>query len=204
VERDRPAAPPPPPAEPPLTPDLVEGAWQRGEITEAQRIGLHAQLAADRLLATRAEQERQARTTHATNQRFSEYTAQYPELLDRSSPLLRKVSDAVYELRDLYGLDPNDLRTQVLGIERVVGGHRLGGGTDSRELTRRRAPVTGGPGTAGTDAGSGPSRDPLREVPPEQVEFWKRRGYSREQMLAEAQFVNRDRWQRRRTGGGRG
>ena len=180
-----------PPAEEsrPLTREDVESQFAAGQITEAQRIDLIADLRVQSTLATRDAQEAANRPRALAADRLDTYLTKYPDLNVPGSDLLAKVTA---EMRDLatMGLDPQDVRTQLIATERVVGGHQLGGGMNGREFNRGKIPTGGaGGGTGGGAGGPGVKKDPLAHVPKAQIEYWKTRGYTKEQMEAEAPFV---------------
>jgi len=178
------------PGQPPSFEDrqrAIEQDFASGKLTEAQRIDKLADLRVDQRLSERDAAAAQAKPVEVAGERLDALLTQYPDLNTPGSELLTKVSA---QLRDLAGLgfDPKDVRTQLLATERVVGGHRMGGGT-GREFHRQRTPTGGHGGHGGGNGGDGGKPDPLKHVPKAQVDHWKALGYTRDQMIAEAPYV---------------
>lgn len=134
--------------EPMETVDGVEAAFVKGEITDSQRIRLLSRIEVREQTAQEDASRRQQDTARKTNEKLAGYVEKYPALKDRSSPLLQKVSD---ELRTMAesGLDPQDVRMQVLAVEKVIA--RATTTQDPEEFNRRRIPVGGGGGASGND-----------------------------------------------------
>ena len=179
----------------PLTAEAIETAFAASQISDAQRIQLHSQVAVDAALRTRDEKDARERPLRSAADKLAGYVTKYPDLSVRGSELLAKVSAELPGVIADFGFDAEDPRAQVLAVERVVGGHRLGGGggvEDRREFERRRTPTGGaGSGPAG-DGGRGTKSDPLKDVEklyPDQVRFWDRLHYSEEQRRGEAPLV---------------
>jgi hypothetical protein len=182
----RPAAPPAP-AEAPLTPALVQGAFERGEITEVQRIQALADLQAQARIAASEQARRLEEARNRASQGIAEYVAAFPDLAKAGSALLGRVAAELQEMARDEGADPSDLRTQLRAVKSVCGAiHRK----DARDFQRERIPVGGSPFAAGggeSPGGSPPNK--LAHVPPAQLAHWKRLGYTQAEMEAEAPFV---------------
>jgi hypothetical protein len=173
-----PAAPPPPQQR--ITPEMVEAAYARAEITEAQRIAHLANIVADEKFRERDVQEREHRTRTAASEKLGEYLREYPDLNDRTSDLLGKVRE---EMDAMVEADPttdrNDPRKQLMAVRLVVSGHRLGGpAVSDREFNRRRAPA-GGAGSPGGSPGGPASTpaSPLKGIPATTVDYWRSHGW---------------------------
>ncbi len=150
-----------------------------------------------RLEAVRFARQRDARDAATRPIRNAEtklaaHLEKYPELKRAGSELHGKVMAELATVADEFGFDRGDPRAQVIAVERVVGGHHLGGGMNGREIARRRTPTGGVGAGAGGDGGGGGTKDPVKEVErlyPDQMTYWRRMGYSADDMKAEAPLV---------------
>jgi hypothetical protein len=97
------------------------------------------------------------------------------------------VSAEIDNLVEREGLDPDDKRTQLRAIERVLGATVVAGAR--REVIRTRIPVSGVPGGTPGNEQTPTTEDPLKDIAPEYLAHWRRLGYTREQMIAEAAYV---------------
>lgn len=194
LESERPAATSTaePTRETPITPELVEQAFARGEITDAQRQQWHAKLAIE---AAQSEQASRAAVQGASD-RLAAALTQYPELRSSSSELFLAVNPEVHRLARELGLDARDVRVQALAVERVLAQRGLA--MTAREADRTLRPVAGTPGgRAGAPAAPLKKEDPTRGVPPSMVQQWQAWGWS-EGDVAEAAGRHRARMDRRR------
>jgi hypothetical protein len=190
LDRARPAEKP----APPITVADIEREFQAGRLSEPQRIQYLADL---QVQARQREAEAQAATARiqqTVSQKVNAYVERYPDLGQAGSPAVTKVWQRVAELAQEEGLDPQDLRTQHRALLEVYGPLTRPAMADA---PRQKIPVGAAYGSPGSGTRGAPAPDPLKDVPPALLQHWTRRGYSREQMLAELPHVNRERWTRR-------
>ena len=166
-------SPPAPPAAERLTPDRIEVAFAQGTISEAQRIQLHARVQAEEAQAKAEVARRQEDIRASTQRRIGDLVTRFPDLANAASPMIASVNAELQDLADL-GYDRTDPRTHLLAVERVVG--KGASAVNPREFARRRVPVGGPGGGAGTPEPTG-KPDPLRGVPPDMVAYWEARGW---------------------------
>lgn len=141
-------APPASPAQPPMTSELISEEYRDGKITDEERIQALVQLETEKAIDRRNRQDAIARNHSLLRQ----YMQQYPDLNDPKSSRLQKVSAELRELAS-RGHDPEDVRTQVLAVERAIG-VKSTPAADDREFHRRSIPV-GGFGSGATNGGEG-------------------------------------------------
>lgn len=181
----------------------IEAAYAAGQITDFQRIQRHAALVADVRDQERAKRDALERPVRNAETKLAAYVEKYPDLNVVGSELHGKVMRELRGVVEDFGFPREDPRAQVLAVERVVGGHRLGGGMDGKEITRRKTPTGGtGGGGQGGDGDGTRKPDPLKDVErlyPDQVAYWDRMGMSREDRAAEAPLVLARRGARRRS-----
>lgn len=133
-----------------LTPELIEQSFAKGEIDDAGRIRLHAQLEARKM---RAEDE-ERRSLDEANAELGRYMTEHPDLTRPGTPLLNEVGAELRTWSRLNPrLDPSDPRTQVLVTKAVLErkGNRVPA-PDPREYNRLRIPV----GSVGSPAAAAP------------------------------------------------
>jgi hypothetical protein len=126
--------------------------------------------------------------TTAASAEVAKFMDKIPGLTNTTSDEFRKVSRAAYEISDELGLPVSDPRVQRRALRETFGTlDRITDTRTAREFDRRAADTHTevGRGAGGAEA----TKDPLKDVPAAQMEYWKRLGYSREQMLKEAPFV---------------
>ena len=146
------------PAQPPLTPQVIEDAYAKGEVTDAQRIQLHAQLVAGKMRETERAEDAKAAPLRTATDDLGAYIAAHPALNERGSDLNQQVSTQVYTLARKYGWDAADPRVQLMAVKLVLGDTPGGDPvatktTESgKEFARRRIPTGGGGGPAGGGA----------------------------------------------------
>ena len=172
------------------TQDQLQKFVDEGKISLAQMSGQLA-LQAKELAKQemRAELAQTSRVTSAQAE-INEYISKLPKLNDTASPEFQKVTRVAWEIAGELGLDVKDARVQKRALREAFGPlDRITSAERTREYDRRHADTHtetgGGGGTRQTQA------DPLKTVEPARIEFWKSRGYTREQMIEEARFIRR-------------
>lgn len=171
----------------------IAGQIDAGTLSASQGARALARLEALRLDQERHQRETANRPVRRAQERVAEYIGRYADLAQAGSELHGKVIAELRGVMEDFGFAADDPRAHVLAIERVVGGHKLGGGMDDRERMRRRVPVGGaGPGGGGPETETGKKPDPVKEVErlyPDQMVYWKNMNYSAADMAAEAPLV---------------
>lgn len=169
----------------------INARREAGNLTDLQFAAMVADVRFEERRAAERRQEAIDAPERAAAEDLAGYVTKHPDLAVRGSDLIRKVEAELARRQVRYGDDPTSKRAQLAAVEAVVGGHHLGGGTvDNREFNRRRATPGGGGGPAAEPETAGKT-DPLKNIHPEQMEQWKRMGYTRKEMEAEAPFVRR-------------
>lgn len=141
----RPPAQPEPTPYRPVTPDAIEQAWQEGKITDAERIGAHAELRAKQLLEDERTKDRQTAILQASQTKISTYLKTYPRLQEPTSEEFVKVSAKLNEMED-EGWNRQDPRVQARALELALGTLKETLTMPTREYDRLRRPVGGGGG----------------------------------------------------------
>jgi hypothetical protein len=159
-----------------------------GQITQAvaadQLAWQRAQLAKNELKQEVAVEER-LRTARGE---VSQYLTKVEALRDPSSPEFQRVSEAAYELAADMNLPVSDPRVQRAALRQVHGPiDKVVNVQRQREFSRANADTH--TETAGGAGGAAPARDPLKQVPAHIMEHWKKRGYTKDEMMAELPYV---------------
>jgi hypothetical protein len=148
-----------------LTAAMVQKAFEDGAIDDAQRITALADLRFEEKYEQRRRVDAERESLRVAEETLDGYVTDYPERGQKGSQLLAKVQTELRALRARDPrIDPDDIRHQLLAVERVVGGHKLGGGSVApspphREFERVRRP-TGGFG------GGAPTPERQKDDPP--------------------------------------
>ena len=170
----------------------------QGQITPMAAANYLSQFNAQQVATRTAMQVEQARA-HATKLQsagaeVNAFIDRIPALKDVNSADFRKVSDAAYSASDDMGLPVSDLRVQRIALRQVYGSLDKIAKVEGERESSRRASL---PHTE-TRVGSG--RPPAakagddawkKDVPAEYMAHWKKRGYTEEQMKAEARYVTK-------------
>lgn len=163
--RSRPVEPPKPPPTADDVQKYIQQQFELGEINDAQRITALANLVAEEKREQWRREDAERESIRRAEEDMEGFVAEYPDLALAGSPLLAKVQTEVSALqrRNPSKFNPKDIRDQLLAVERVVGGHKLGGPVaprpSDREFERVRRP-TGGLG------GGAPAPEPKKDDPP--------------------------------------
>ncbi len=170
----------------------VQAEIDAGSVTPGAGLRALGRIEAHRLDRERQAREATERPIRTATKKLDEYISRYPDLKQTGSDLLTKVRRELNGVTEEFGFDITDPRAQLIAVERVVGGHKMGG-TDASEIARRKTPVGGTGGGAGGEGGGDVRKpDPLKEIEklyPDQIRHWERIGYSRQEMLDEAPYV---------------
>mgnify|MGYP001576475379 CR=1 FL=1 len=173
----------------------VRDAFDKGEITDDQRVAYLADLQVQARMAERDEQTRATQRETRFQTRYNAYLTQHPELRTKG-PAADTVWAAAADLAEDEGLDPEDKRTQLRAMERVFGPlPRDAMPPMNGEVQRRRIPTGtgfgapaaggGGPGTGGA------ARDPLKGIPADYVAIWRRMGANLSEPTVAQRYADR-------------
>ena len=170
------------------TREQLEAAVAAGQISAVQAAD---QLAWQRQQETQKNIERQqAEFTkrQAATAEVNTYIQKIPALADTASPEFQRVTRAAWDVAEDMGLPVTDPRVQRRALRETFGApDHLTAVRTTREFTRTNADTH--TETAPGASTAPPSKDPLKAVPAYIMEHWKRRGYSKEEMLAELPYV---------------
>lgn len=168
------AVPAPAPTAAPETPEGIVAAHAQGRLTYGQaavaidalyngmkltdraRVEAIADLRNEERFRERDAATARLRTETEVKARMRTLLANYADLKDSASKL---VADVNAELDDLVklGRDPEDLATQVIAIEKVIGRAPT---SSTHEFNRRHIPAGGGPAGGGPPAPTAPTEKP--------------------------------------------
>jgi len=171
------------------TDEEVQAALEARKITVAEAASYIAKRDYKTSMQMQAVREKQDREERTAKSELAGYAEAVPGLQDGTHPKFAQVKDSLSYMVYTLGL-ANTTKTRLLALREVFGPlAKLQQQAESQRLTRNRrdghAEVTGGP-PMGTDT---TTHDPLAKVPKHFLEFWQKRGYSREEMLAEAKYI---------------
>lgn len=201
------AAPPAPPDKPAFqiySDEQVSQAIDQGVISPlqassylAKREAYLAQQESERIRREETAQTQRETTTREIEQKaateLAAYTKVYPTLHTGEHPRWSEIQAAYTDLRS-RGL-PESLTTQALAVRLVLGPVETA--IQREETTRmareRQASDFHSEGGGGSTAEPRNGGDPLAKVPQRYKEFWKKMGYTRQQMEAEAKFIPAER-----------
>lgn len=182
-----------------FTPEQVAAYLQQqvdqGQMTPMAAANYIAQMHAQRAATATALQVEQARTQaqklQSAGTEVNAFIDRIPALKDVNSADFKKVSDAAYSASDDMGLPVSDLRVQRRALREVYGSlDKMAKAEGEREVSRR-ASLPHVETTTGSARVVVKGSDDAwkKDVPVEYIEHWKRRGYTEEQMKAEARYI---------------
>ena len=170
----------------------------QGAITPMAAANALSQFNAQRAANATAIQVEQARTVatkmQAAGSEVNAFIDRVPALKDTSSADFKRVSDAAYSASDDMGLPVSDLRVQRRALREVYGSLDKLAKSEGERESSRRASLPHVETTPGGTRGAQPVKGDdawKKDVPAEYLKFWEKRGYSEEQMKAEAKYVNK-------------
>lgn len=184
------------------TAEQVQKAVEAGQITQAEAMDYvaetKAQAAAEAVERRRLERERAERPVSEAQREMADYLEAKPGLRDKSDPKFNEVARVYQELTGRYGMADN-LVTEVLALRQVYGpASGLRASREVREMTREAADLHAETAAGGGTGGKGGNNaDPLAKVPKRYVEFWTKRGFSRDEMVKEAKYLTEEQLKRK-------
>ena len=159
----------------PYTAADVQAAFDKGDITDAQRIQYLARLEAQAETARQDARQREVGQQQTVGGKIDAYLSRYPDLKVAGSALVTEVWDVVQTLATEEGLDPQDKRTHLRALVERFGPLK---GAHMALPAQRKIPVGtsyGTPPRREPREGS-PSADPLKDVPEHIKAAWVRLG----------------------------
>lgn len=178
----RPAAPAQPTQQIP-TLEQVLTAYEAGHITETQKdqwVVYHTKEVAKQEFSHVITQAVGLAKGQATT---AEYLKAYPSLSDATSEEFKSLAATYNEL--LSEGQPANVMTQARALRMTFGPMKSAQGTPPGEHSRRRADTF----LEGAGGGGGPVNDPLKDVPDAQRQYWKTKGYTKDQIVSEAMML---------------
>ena len=182
-----------------IDPRVLQASIDQGRMTPMEAADIlskqNAQIAATQTTMQAVQYQTLAGKLQSAKVEVDEYISKNPALRDNSSQDFQRVAEEAFRLSDDMGLPVTDLRVQRAALRAAYGSlGKMQSQQQSREQSRSASipPVD-------TRAGGGPVRgqaqssDPFKDIDPQYVEFWKRRGYTQEQMIEEAKYIPKGR-----------
>lgn len=184
------------------TPDQIATYLQtqvdQGAITPMAAANYLSQFNAQQVATRTAIQVEQVRTQTTKLQQagveVNQFMERVPALRDTNSADFAKVRDAAYAVSDDMNLPVTDLRVQRRALREVYGSLDKVAKADGERESSRRASLPHVETTTGGTRSTAPVKGEeawKKDVPAAYLSFWKQRGYSDEQMKAEAKYVTK-------------
>ncbi len=132
----------------------------------------------------------------------NQYIDKLPVLRDTNSAEFGRVRDEAYRLAEDMNLPVQDFRVQRAALRATFGSlERMASASQARQQSRE-ASLPHTETTVGSRATTPAAKgaDPLKDIDPTYLDYWQRKGYSRERMIEEAQYIPKGR--KVRTGSG--
>lgn len=191
-----------------VDPNQLQALVDQGRITPMQAADIlskqNAHIAATQITTQTVQLQGLATKLQGAKAEVDQYLTKLPALRDNTSQEFQRVAEEAYRLSDDMGLPVTDLRVQRAALRAAYGSiDRLTNNAQTREQSRGASlphVETRPAGGAAPRGGQAPSNDPLKDVDPTYLKFWESKGYSRERMIDEAQYIPRGR--KVRTGSG--
>jgi len=190
-----------------VDPNQLQALVDQGRITPMQAADIlskqNAQAAATQTTLQAVQMQTLATKLQAAKTEVDQYISKVPSLRDNNSQEFQKVADEAYRLSEDMGLPVTDLRVQRAALRATYGSlERMTASSQRRQQSRTDSlpHVETRTGGVRTPAAQTNGADPLKDVDPTYISFWERKGYSREQMIEEAQYIPKGRKVRQGTG----
>ena len=182
-----------------VTPDQLQALIDRGQITPMQATDFlskqNAQLAATQTTTAAIQMTQLNAKVQAAATEVNQFIEKMPTLRNTASPEFQKVADAAYALSDDMNLPVTDFRVQRAALRQVYGSlDRVAGGDRARQQTRDASLPHVESGVSGGRTVSKPAGgdEALKGVSQHYIDFWTKRGYTKEQMIEEAKYVTKE------------
>ena len=188
-----------------IDPNALQAYVDQGRITPMQATDIlskqNAQIAATQTTMQAVQYQTLAGKLQSAKVEVDEYMSKIPALRDNTSQDFQRVAEEAYRLSDDMGLPVTDLRVQRAALRAAHGSlDRITLQQQSREQSRAASIPPVDTRAGGARGPMAPSTDPLKDVDPTYVEFWKKRGYTQAQMIEESKYIPKGRKVRQGTG----
>ena len=190
-----------------IDPNQLQALVDQGRITPMQATDIlsrqNAQAAAVQTTTQAVQLQALAQRLQSAKTEVDQYVTKMPTLRDTTSPDFQRVSEEAYRLSDDMNLPVTDLRVQRAALRAAFGSlERVTNSQHTRQQSRNDSipHVETRAGGSPRTAGGPPSSDPLKDVDSTYIAFWEKKGYTREQMIAEAQYIPKGRKVRQGSG----
>lgn len=179
--------------------DFLQQKVDRGEMTPmraaAELSGFRAQQISQQNLLQAEQIRSMAAVQNEALAEVNRYIEKVPALNDPSSAEFRKAQDAANRVSRRLGLPVTDFRVQQTALESVYGSvDKIAQQGQQRQQARDASlpHVETGGGRTVAPQQNGKQETGLEGVSPKYIEYWKKRGYSHEQMVQEAKYVTKE------------
>lgn len=180
------------------TPEQLQVLVDQGRVTPMAAANYlaqqHAQQAAMQTTSAAIQlQQLNAKVTQAANE-VNAFIDKVPSLRDTQSAEFQKVSQVAYQTAEDMGLPVTDFRVQRAALRQVYGSiERIASNGAARETARSASVPHTETGVGGTNRpAASKGDDALKGISQKYIDFWTKKGYSRERMVEEAKYVTRE------------
>ncbi len=175
-------------------PQQLQEMVDRGQITQAVMADMISKQNATATVMQVAQITQHNQRMAQASDEVHKYIAKVPALMDVNSAEFKKVADEAYRISDDVGAPVSDLRVQRMALRAVYGSlDRMAARGSAQEQSRNASLPHVETASGATGRPVTGKVDPLEGVPAEYLEYWKKRGYTREKMIEEAQYVDKTR-----------
>lgn len=172
------------------TPEQLQALVDAGQMTPLQAADVVAFQRASMGSRATIQQIHQDNLNQAALDEVNRYIEKMPSLGDAASKEFREVSAAAHAYSAEVGLPVTDPRVQRRALRETFGLLEKVAKVETR-MGQREIPhsETGG---GGGRTPLTPADTPLKGVSQKYIDYWTRRGYTKEQMIEEAKFVSKE------------
>jgi hypothetical protein len=182
-----------------VDPNQLQALVDQGRITPMQAADIlskqNAQVAAVQTTQQAVQLQALAQKLQAAGTEVNQYIDKMPALRDTASAEFARVRDEAYRLSEDMGLPVQDLRVQRAALRATFGSlDRLASAQHVKQQSREASlpHVETRTGAAPQRPASGAADEALKGVPQAYLDYWTKKGYTRAQMIEEAQYVTRE------------
>ncbi len=169
----------------------------RGQVTPMEASDylaqLHARAQALQTTTAAIQMQQLNAKVQAAAEEVNTFISKVPSLRDTNSAEFQKVAQIAYQTAEDMGLPATDFRVQRAALRQVYGSvERITSNGQARQQSREASL----PHTETAMGGSGKTvvkgDDALKGVSQKYIDFWTKKGYTRERMIQEAKYVTKE------------
>lgn len=179
---------------PVYTPQQLQAAVDAGQISPMQASDIISRQNATATALQMAAAQVHGTRIQSASAEVQAYINKIPKLGDPNSAEFARVSKEAYRIADDLNVPVTDARVQRVALRAVYGSlDRIAANDSARSASREASLPHTETGVGGTGRPAAPKADDaLKGISQKYIDFWTKKGYSRERMVQEAKYVTKE------------